>query len=85
MPIFLVARRRLGHPWLALLFGAAYLALPYVQGAALFEFHGFTLAAPLLAGAIAALEYRRPRLFARECGSSIARSKGKALAASPSR
>ena len=64
VPIYLVARRRLGHAWLALLFAAAYLALPYVQGAALFEFHGFTLAPPLLAGAVAGLEYRRPRLFA---------------------
>ncbi|HIP72636.1 MAG TPA: DUF2079 domain-containing protein, partial [Anaerolineae bacterium] len=58
LPVYVLARRRLGSSWLALLLAVVYLFYPVGQTAVLFEFHADTLAAPLLMFAIEAADRR---------------------------
>ena len=44
IPLYALARRRLGSPWAALAFPFAYLMLPALQSVNLFEFHAVALA-----------------------------------------
>jgi uncharacterized membrane protein len=48
VPLYLLARDKLGSPLFGLAFAAMYAAHPAVQGAALYEFHSLTLVGPLL-------------------------------------
>jgi len=43
-PLYLIARRKLGSGWAAACFAAAYLLLPALEAANLFEFHAVALA-----------------------------------------
>lgn len=56
IPLFFLARRRLGNPYLALAVSSTYLLYPVAQTAVLFDIHGDTLAMPLLIFAIDALD-----------------------------
>ncbi len=58
LPVYVLARRRLGNNWLALLLAVVYLFYPVGQTAVLFEFHADTIAAPLLMFAIEAADRR---------------------------
>ncbi|MFN8535144.1 MAG: DUF2079 domain-containing protein [Dehalococcoidia bacterium] len=64
VPLYWLARRRLGNPWAALPFAAAYLLFPSLQAAVLYEFHPLTLTAPFFALAIAGLLERNNVMFA---------------------
>lgn len=63
-PLYRLARRRLGSAWIALVLALAYLLYPSVHGAALFDFHSFALAAPLVIWAIDLAERGATRRFA---------------------
>jgi uncharacterized membrane protein len=58
VPAFRMAWRHWQHPWLALVAPVIYLFYPVAQTAVLFEFHGDTLAMPLLLFALEALDRR---------------------------
>jgi len=47
-PLYLIARKKLSSGWAALAFAVAYLLLPALQAANLFEFHAVALAPPFL-------------------------------------
>jgi uncharacterized membrane protein len=55
-PIYALSRRRLDKGWLAVGFAVMYLLYPVAQTAVLWDFHGDTLAMPLLAFALEALD-----------------------------
>jgi len=57
-PLFALAYRRLQHRWAARLIVMIYLLYPVAQAAVLFDFHGDTLAMPLLIFAFDALDRR---------------------------
>jgi uncharacterized membrane protein len=57
-PLYMLSRRRLASGWLALGFAVMYLLYPVAQTAVLWDFHGDTLAMPLLAFALEALDRR---------------------------
>lgn len=63
-PLYRLALRRLGEPWLAFPFALAYLLLPSIHGAALFDFHSLALAAPLVIWALDLAERGSARRFA---------------------
>jgi uncharacterized membrane protein len=63
-PLFVLAYRRLQHQWAARLIVLVYLLYPVAQTAVLFDFHGDTLAMPLLIFAFEALDRRAIRLYA---------------------
>lgn len=63
VPLFWLARRRLGSAWAALPFAGSYLMFPSLQAAVLYEFHPLTLTAPFFALAVAGLLERRTALF----------------------
>ncbi len=60
IPLYALARRRLGGRWAPLAFPFAYLMLPALQAANLFEFHAVTLAPPLLLAAFYFLDRAAP-------------------------
>ncbi len=62
LPIYGLARRRLGSDWSALIITAAYYLLPAVESVTLFEFHAVGLAPTLLLTAL----YFLDRALARE-------------------
>jgi uncharacterized membrane protein len=64
IPAFRMAWRHWQHPWLALAAPVIYLFYPVAQTAVLFEFHGDTLAMPLLLFALEALDRRAWRTYA---------------------
>jgi uncharacterized membrane protein len=64
VPVYRMALRHWRHPWLALLAPVIYLFYPVAQTAVLFEFHGDTLAMPLLLFALEALDRRAWRAYA---------------------
>ncbi|MFQ5611702.1 MAG: DUF2079 domain-containing protein [Anaerolineae bacterium] len=57
-PLYLIARARLGD-WAAFLIGAAYLLLPALESAVMYDFHAVTLAPTFLLFAVYFLERRR--------------------------
>src|SRR6185437_2960497 len=61
VPIFVLAARRLGDERIALLLAVAYLAMPSLSYANLFDFHEIAMAVPLLAWAVERLDADRPR------------------------
>jgi uncharacterized membrane protein len=63
VPVFLLARLRLGSGLCALVFAMAYLLWPAVEGANLVDFHAITLAVPLLLAAFYLLQTRRYHYF----------------------
>jgi uncharacterized membrane protein len=63
-PLYLLARHRLRHTWLALLFGLLFLLNPSVQAANWLEFHPVTLAPTFLIAAFYALVRGRVGWFA---------------------
>lgn len=64
IPLFLLARRKLGNPWLAVMLAAVYLLYPALHGVNMYDFHSLALAGPLLIAALAALELRAVRTYA---------------------
>lgn len=64
VPLFILARRRLQHHWMAMVMTAVYLFYPVAQTAVLAEFHADPLAAPFLMFAIEAADRRAWRSYA---------------------
>ena len=64
VPLYLLARAKLGNPLYGVAFAAMYAAHPAVQGAALYEFHSLTLAGPLLIWLVYFLERGSTRAYA---------------------
>lgn len=64
LPIYRLTKRNLGSPWIARLIVICYLFYPVAQTAVLFDFHGDTLAAPLLLFTIDAWDRRAFGLYA---------------------
>ena len=63
LPLYALARKRLGSaPW-ALLLAAAYLLLPALEWSGTYEFHPETLATPLLLAAFLCLDRRQWRPY----------------------
>jgi uncharacterized membrane protein len=56
IPMYRIARRRLGSPWLALLFAGGYLLLPAVETNTGWDIHGANFLPPLLLAAYDAAE-----------------------------
>ncbi|HEY0139059.1 MAG TPA: DUF2079 domain-containing protein [Nannocystis sp.] len=63
-PVYLLALRRLGRPWLALVLGLGYLLHPSVHGTILFDVHSLAFAAPLCLWALYFLECGATRRYA---------------------
>lgn len=63
IPLFLLARKKLESPWLALALAAIYLLYPALHGVNLYDFHSLALAGPLLLAIVAALELGRLRVY----------------------
>lgn len=63
-PVFLIALRTLGRPWLACGLGLAYLLHPSVHGTILFDVHSLAFAAPLCLWALYFLQREAPRRYA---------------------
>ena len=59
LPASWLARRRLGNNWAAIVFAAAYLLYPGLQAANVYDFHAFTLSAPLILFCFWFVETRR--------------------------
>jgi uncharacterized membrane protein len=64
VPLYRLAERRLENGFAAVAIAWIYLLYPVAQTAALFDFHGDTLAMPLLLFALEALDRRAWRLYA---------------------
>lgn len=64
LPAFALAKRELGSEWMGLLFAAAFLLSPAVQGANWLEFHPVTLGPTFLLAAFFFLRARRVGWFA---------------------
>lgn len=62
-PLYKIAYRRLNHAWSAVFIAAIYLLYPVLQTAVLFEFHGDTLAMPLLLFALDAWDRQAKRSY----------------------
>jgi len=63
-PAYLLAREKLGQPWVALAFPALYLLAPSLQAANLSDFHLVSMSPVFFLAAYLALERRRPVWFA---------------------
>jgi uncharacterized membrane protein len=63
LPIYLIARDRLGSPWAALIVALVYLLYPALHGINNFDFHGLALLIPFVCFMLYALETDRLRLF----------------------
>ncbi len=64
VPLYLLARAKLGSPLYGLGFAAMYAAHPAVHGAALYEFHSLTLVCPFLVWLVYFLERGSYRAYA---------------------
>ena len=64
VPVYLLASRTLGRPWLSLVLGLAYLLHPSVHGTILFDVHSLAFAAPLCLWALYFLECGAIRRYA---------------------
>ena len=62
-PLYALAHRRLQHRWAARLIVLTYLLYPVAQTAVLFDFHGDTLAMPLLLFAFEALDRKAYKAY----------------------
>jgi len=63
VPIYLVASRKIGNPWIALVVAAGFLLHPALHGMNSFDFHGLVLLVPIFSFLIYFLESRRTALF----------------------
>ena len=63
VPIYLVARRRIGNPWIALVIATGFLLHPALHGMNSFDFHGLVLLVPIFCFLIYFLESRKTALF----------------------
>ncbi|GAB4445303.1 MAG: hypothetical protein OHK0015_47440 [Chloroflexi bacterium OHK40] len=63
IPAYRLAGRRLGSPWAGLAVALIYLLYPVAQTGVLFDFHGDTLAMPLLLWSVEALDRRAWRAY----------------------
>ncbi|MCX6376930.1 MAG: DUF2079 domain-containing protein, partial [Armatimonadetes bacterium] len=48
IPLFLIARRKLGNSWIALIVATVYLLYPALHGMNTYDFHGIALLVPIL-------------------------------------
>jgi uncharacterized membrane protein len=64
LPASWLARRRLGSNWAAIAFALAYLLYPGLEAANVYDFHGFTLSAPLILLCFYLIETERLGWFA---------------------
>jgi len=62
-PIYLVARRKIGNPWIALVIATGFLLHPALHGMNSFDFHGLVLLVPIFCFLIYFLESRKIALF----------------------
>jgi uncharacterized membrane protein len=63
IPIYLIARKRLGDPWTALSLAVVYLLYPPLHGMNIYDFHGIVLLIPFMSFLLYGLEIRNYRLF----------------------
>lgn len=63
VPLFLIARRRLGKPWLGVLIALGYLLYPALHGLNTYDFHGIVLLIPVVCFLLYFLETGRMKLF----------------------
>ncbi|MBA7635116.1 hypothetical protein ES703_42716 [subsurface metagenome] len=63
IPIYLLARKRIGDPWTALIVAVVYLLYPPLHGMNNFDFHGLALLIPFMCFLLYGLELRNYRLF----------------------
>ena len=63
LPIYLIARKRIGDPWTALIIAVVYLLYPPLHGLNNFDFHGLALLIPFTCFLLYGLEIRNYRLF----------------------
>ncbi len=63
IPMYALAKQKFGDELTGLLFAAVYLLFPALQSAVISDFHGTTIATPLLAVALWAMYQRRYHLF----------------------
>lgn len=63
VPIYLLARRRIGDPWTALIIAMVYLLYPALHGMNNHDFHGLPLLIPFTCFLLYGLEIRNYRLF----------------------
>ncbi|OHD73869.1 MAG: hypothetical protein A2177_14360 [Spirochaetes bacterium RBG_13_68_11] len=63
VPLYLVARRRLGNPWLSLTVAAVFLLYPALHGLNTYDFHGVVLLIPIASFALYFLETGAMPLF----------------------
>lgn len=63
IPLYLIAKRRLGNPWTALIIAVLYLLYPALHGINNFDFHGLALLIPFACFLLYALETEKFRLF----------------------
>lgn len=63
IPLYILARRKLGSPWLAVALVLVYLLYPALHGVNLYDFHSLALAGPLVLSATAALELGALRIY----------------------
>jgi uncharacterized membrane protein len=80
LPVFAIARRRLGDDRPAAAFAVLYLLNPSLHGINVRDFHAAALAVPLLLAALYCVEAERPGLFARRGGGTLACREDAALA-----
>jgi uncharacterized membrane protein len=52
IPLYLMAKRRLGNPWLGVILALVYAFYPALHGANMFDFHSLTLVVPLVMWAL---------------------------------
>ncbi len=64
IPVFALARFKLNHDGLALLFALVYLMFPAIEAATLLDFHAVTLSPTFLLAAFYYLERQQPKRFA---------------------
>ena len=63
IPLYLLARRELGHPWHAVVLACALLLYPAMHGANFYDFHSLSLVAPLFLWAIYFVETSATRRY----------------------
>jgi uncharacterized membrane protein len=80
LPVFAIARRRLGDDRPAAAFAVLYLLNPSLHGINVRDFHAAALAIPLLLGALYFADAGRPALFALAAAAAIACREDAALA-----
>lgn len=62
-PLYLLAKHRLGSPWVGVVLALLYALHPALHGVNMFDFHSIALAIPLMMGAVYFVSRRSPWLW----------------------